>query len=677
MSNVIEFSLKMVDDFSASMGKATSSISNMEKAFAALGVTALAYQAMDMARKSLDNAEAMGTMAEKANMQVEAFSALVYAANQSNVETGSLTNGLKMLNKAMSEGASTDAGFALQSLGVSAKDAAGNLRPVEQVLFDVADAFKAAGADADKTQYALTLFGRSGLDMVPMLNQGSGAITEMMDKAKKLGLVISSDFARSADQLNDNLATLGGVISGSVNVAMAEVAPVIEQMTGQMINLATEGDNVAKAGQVIATGLRLIMSAGILVVGTFNTVGEVIGGVMAQLVLLAQGEFKAAANVTVMSDAMDNMRGTLAEVNKVWDESAQAANASTAQQANAIRKAGEGMDNLTEKKKLAEAAEKRHAAAVQEASSIIGSQMSLLEEHQAMIAHINMLKAEGAMTSDQAALALERENEQWLQSSARVAEYGMTATSVMESLQTLVEQKQAVMQSYAMQYAQMMLATFDQLSKGIGDSVADAIVDGASLMDAIGNMLKQIVKNMISTWVQLQVQRVIYAALGSETEAMAATSRISSQAGVVYTATYADVAENMDYGWLYGAAIAAAAAAAAEAGGLAFVGAGQAAHGGLDFVPNESTFLLQQGERVLSPRQNEDLTSFLEGGGSAGGGVTIENLTIHVLENATNVDAFTRMDKIQLRNALGYPVVDALNEMWNIGIRPDFASGAR
>jgi len=36
------------------------------------------------------------------------------------------------------------------------------------------------------------------------------------------------------------------------------------------------------------------------------------------------------------------------------------------------------------------------------------------------------------------------------------------------------------------------------------------------------------------------------------------------------------------------------------------------AHGGLDFVPREGTFLLQRGERVIQPRQNEQLTEFLE-----------------------------------------------------------------
>ncbi|PCK48623.1 hypothetical protein A2J14_33325 [Pseudomonas aeruginosa] len=46
------------------------------------------------------------------------------------------------------------------------------------------------------------------------------------------------------------------------------------------------------------------------------------------------------------------------------------------------------------------------------------------------------------------------------------------------------------------------------------------------------------------------------------------------------------------------------------------------AHGGIDNIPKESTWLLDAGERVLSPNQNRDLTAFLsrEGGASAGAG---------------------------------------------------------
>lgn len=55
------------------------------------------------------------------------------------------------------------------------------------------------------------------------------------------------------------------------------------------------------------------------------------------------------------------------------------------------------------------------------------------------------------------------------------------------------------------------------------------------------------------------------------------------------------------------------------------------AHGGLDFVPKEETYLLDKGERVLSPRQNKDFTQMMESdkrlksGGGSGITVNIEN----------------------------------------------------
>ncbi|MCD8556018.1 MAG: hypothetical protein LRY59_05225 [Bacteroides graminisolvens] len=63
----------------------------------------------------------------------------------------------------------------------------------------------------------------------------------------------------------------------------------------------------------------------------------------------------------------------------------------------------------------------------------------------------------------------------------------------------------------------------------------------------------------------------------------------------------------------------AAAAIAAATSSLAGI-----AHGGMDYIPQESTFLLQKGERVLSPNQNRDLTNYLSGGGGDSGNVTVQ-----------------------------------------------------
>jgi len=100
------------------------------------------------------------------------------------------------------------------------------------------------------------------------------------------------------------------------------------------------------------------------------------------------------------------------------------------------------------------------------------------------------------------------------------------------------------------------------------------------------------------------------------------------------------------------------------------------AHGGLDDVPEDSTFLLRRGERVLAPRQNEDLTEFLRGerGGSRGG-VVIQQLEVHVLENATAGTALLTMGAAEWRRIVSEKLIPALNELSDLGIRPRFAAG--
>jgi hypothetical protein len=73
------------------------------------------------------------------------------------------------------------------------------------------------------------------------------------------------------------------------------------------------------------------------------------------------------------------------------------------------------------------------------------------------------------------------------------------------------------------------------------------------------------------------------------------------------------------------AVVASGAALAAGLANVAKIAATEpmgAAHGGMTSIPEESTWLLNKGERVLSPRQNEDFTSFMEGNGGERTGPT-------------------------------------------------------
>jgi tape measure domain-containing protein len=62
------------------------------------------------------------------------------------------------------------------------------------------------------------------------------------------------------------------------------------------------------------------------------------------------------------------------------------------------------------------------------------------------------------------------------------------------------------------------------------------------------------------------------------------------------------------------------------------------AHGGLDYVPNESTYVLQRGERVLSPKQNTEISQMARrynAGGAANDGGGSGGVNIHITNQIT------------------------------------------
>ncbi|SFD55263.1 tape measure protein [Pseudoalteromonas denitrificans] len=110
---------------------------------------------------------------------------------------------------------------------------------------------------------------------------------------------------------------------------------------------------------------------------------------------------------------------------------------------------------------------------------------------------------------------------------------------------------------------------------------------------------------------------------------------------------------------IVGPALGAAAAVAAVAMGMQQVRQIKAqqpvgiAHGGLDYVPNESTYLLQRGERVLSPKQNIEISSAaqrINQGSSANNG---QNITLNIT-NQINVEGNTdKQGSEQIGNDIG------------------------
>jgi hypothetical protein len=114
----------------------------------------------------------------------------------------------------------------------------GNLRSSEDLLGDVADAFARIEDPAERLRLAFKLFDSEGVALVNLLRGGSGALEEMRERARDLGIVLDEHLVRDAERARTELDTLAQVISANLTRAALEAAPVIADLSSWLADVA-------------------------------------------------------------------------------------------------------------------------------------------------------------------------------------------------------------------------------------------------------------------------------------------------------------------------------------------------------------------------------------------------------------------------------------------------------
>lgn len=246
--------------FTAGLAKANAGLSKFA-AGAKVGLAAVAVAAaaagtaLAIAVKgAIDNADSMGEMAEKVGVSVEALTRLGYAAKLSGTDTDTLATGLRKLSQnmlAIAQGSTGPVAATFTALGVSAQNANGSLRASDEVLVDVADKFSRMEDGATKTALAVQIFGKSGAELIPFLNQGRDGISALTAEADRLGITISGTTSAAAGQFNDTLDRLRATFDGVINKIMAGALPSLNQLGDKLADPAFAAAAAALAQGVV------------------------------------------------------------------------------------------------------------------------------------------------------------------------------------------------------------------------------------------------------------------------------------------------------------------------------------------------------------------------------------------------------------------------------------------
>lgn len=194
-------------------------------------------------------------------------------SGQLNLKLQELNNTLATQQNDMSKSADMFA-----QLGIQTVDASGKQRGFIDILNDTADKFKEMPNGIQKTNDALALFGRSGKDMVKVLNLGSDGIADLEKKADALGLTLNAntigkinDLVQSQKDLKEQTDAMKIAVGTATAPILTQFNKTLNNIVGALIssdspfkamttNILAFGGPVASAGAGLAGFLGNVSS---------------------------------------------------------------------------------------------------------------------------------------------------------------------------------------------------------------------------------------------------------------------------------------------------------------------------------------------------------------------------------------------------------------------------------
>jgi hypothetical protein len=197
----------------------------------ATAFTAVVAATAAVVKSQINAADAASKAAQAAGISTESYTALSYAADLAGVQQETLS---KVFSKLNTDIATNDK--LLRSMGIALQDSTGKARTADDVLEDLAGAFSTMRDGAEKSALAAKIFGeRFGPQMVPFLNQGKEGIKALKDEAERLGIVISTDTGKKAEEFNDNMTRLKTAVQGAAQTITEQLLPTLVKVSERLV----------------------------------------------------------------------------------------------------------------------------------------------------------------------------------------------------------------------------------------------------------------------------------------------------------------------------------------------------------------------------------------------------------------------------------------------------------
>jgi hypothetical protein len=297
------------------VGVITQSLRELKGLIPTIGFAAVVGGFLALTKRALESADATGKLQQKVGGTTEELSGLTLAFRQNNSSQEELAGLLRQTTLRMDElrTGSSQVPEELSRIGITVADIKGLDAPrvfelIAQRLSNIAD-------PATRAALATGIFKKNASDLIPALNAvGTQGIDKLTERAKQLGVVISSEFADAAAKANDALGDIKLQAEGVATQFAAGLAPQVSAAM-QEFSQAMEGDGLNKM-QAFGRATGIIIRS---IIFAFTSLGKIVGATFAAIGAQISGyvdAVKAAARLD-FSGTVDAVQRAIRETNQI------------------------------------------------------------------------------------------------------------------------------------------------------------------------------------------------------------------------------------------------------------------------------------------------------------------------------------------------------------------------
>ena len=228
----------------------------------ALGAVALtALTALTV--KGFAAVDSMAKLATSIGGTVNSIQVLRHMAVIGGASIETMDKSLLKMTKNIGEAAQgySEATETLEILGLTALDLE-KMSP-EKAFGTIADAMNQLSTDARRADAAQSIFGRGGMQLLPVFKQGSKEIERMTKMVKEFGLEIGDKQAGMVEKANDAWADTKFILAGLGNLMAIQIAPLWHELNKIIQGWIKSAGGMADLSEMIVLAFAKIAAAGV------------------------------------------------------------------------------------------------------------------------------------------------------------------------------------------------------------------------------------------------------------------------------------------------------------------------------------------------------------------------------------------------------------------------------